>query len=109
MISVSIQHYFCQYYKIFRKDFFRAKKHQICYKKIFDDDIDFQDLEVEINSYKKNKNNNSIEESGDFESEEGEAKSQKKKKHDAMVIEDCPKIFRELRNLDEYNAEELNS
>jgi len=39
---------------------------------------------------------------------ENEYGNQKRKNHDAMVIEYCPRIFRELRNLDEYNAEELD-
>ena len=43
----------------------------------------------------------------DLESE-GDDGSERKKNHDAMVIEYCPRVFRELRNLDEYNAEELD-
>lgn len=31
-----------------------------------------------------------------------------KKNNDAMIIEYCPRVFRELRNLDEYNAEEID-
>ena len=52
-------------------------------------------------------NSISISDTADLESE-GEDGKQRKKNQDAMVIEYCPRIFRELRTLDEYNAEELD-
>jgi hypothetical protein len=48
----------------------------------------------------------SISDTQDLESEGDHGKF--KKNQDAMVIEYCPRIFRELRTLDEYNAEELD-
>ena len=69
------------YYQ-FRKDFMRAKKHQICYKKIFDDDIDFENLEVEVNSHRVG-NSKSYGDSTDLESE-GEEGKQIKKNQDAF-------------------------
>lgn len=98
-----------------RKDFKRAKKHQIRYKKIFNDTIDFENLEVEVSSVKKNKKitntSISISESGDLDESEGKSKFgeiNKKQNHDALVIEYCPRVFRELRKLDEFSAEELD-
>ena len=43
-----------------------------------------------------------------MESENPAENGSVKKKQDAMVIEYCPRIFRELRTLDEYDAEELD-
>ncbi len=50
-------------------------------------------------------------ESGDLEESEVRSKIfeiNKKQNHDALVIEYCPRVFRELRKLDEYTAEELD-
>jgi len=50
-------------------------------------------------------------ESGDITESEGKSKIgelNKKQNHDALVIEYCPRVFRELRKLDEYTAEELD-
>ena len=77
---------------------------------MFDDDIDFENLEVEVNSSTMKRNplthSHSFGDTTDLESE-GDY-SEKKKNHDALVIEYCPRIFRELRKLDEYNAEEMD-
>jgi len=98
-----------------RKDFKRAKKHQIRYKKIFNDDIDFENLEVEVSSVTRNKKavNASIVTSEDLDIVEVDDQNKKiktktKKNHDALVIEYCPKVFRELRTLDEYSARDLD-
>lgn len=72
--------------------------------------MNFEDLEVEVNSYKKNNlraSQQSIGDTTDLESE-NEYSNLKNKKHDAMVIEYCPRIFRELREMDEYDASELD-
>jgi hypothetical protein len=37
-----------------------------------------------------------------------EDSSKRKKNNDALIIEYCPRVFRELRNFDEYTAEELD-
>ena len=64
---------------------------------------------------KKTKNTNnkadhpylSIGDTTDLESE-GDCRINQKKSNDAMIIEYCPRVFRELRNFDEYNAEEID-
>lgn len=62
---------------------------------------------MEVNSLGKSKNLRwSLGDTTEIESS-NENKSQKNKNHDALVIEYCPKIFKELRNLDDFNAEEL--
>ena len=62
---------------------------------------------------KKRINNTTIlvSESNDLEQSAGASKIwelNKKQNHDAIVIEYCPRVFRELRKLDEYSAEELD-
>lgn len=49
----------------------------------------------------------SIGDTTDLESE-GDDGSVRKKNNDAMIIEYCPRVFRELRSFDEYNAEEVD-
>jgi hypothetical protein len=103
--------------EITNKDCIRAKSHKIRYKKIFDENIDIADLEVEVTPLKKKKmyRGGTIESSlfdSDSQSEDirsgSKAKGkQKKADHDAMVIEYCPKVFRELRKLDDIEGHVL--
>ena len=77
--------------------------------------MDFGNLEVETttNSVKKPKFKKgdipdfSIGDTTEIESE-GDDGINRKKSNDAMIIEYCPRVFRELRNFDEYNAEEVD-
>lgn len=90
---------------ITNKDFKRAKSHRIRYKKIFKDNIDFQEMEVEVSTYGKRKYVETIDSSIMNETQKSEEKD--KKHYDAMVIEYCPRVFRELRRLDEITGFEL--
>jgi hypothetical protein len=88
-----------------KSDLTKAKRHKIRYKKIFDDNIDFEKLEVEVTTSKNRKTSKlatDSESSSDYESS-----AQDKKDHDALVIEFCPKIFKELRNLDDITGIDL--
>ena len=88
------------------KDFKRGKPHKIRYKKIFKDNIDFQEMEVEVSSYGKKKYRDSLESSIMNETSPNE-ETVKNKDHHALVIEYCPRIFRELRKLDEISGHDL--
>jgi hypothetical protein len=89
------------YFVLLRSDFYRAKNHKIRYKKIFDEDIDLENLRFEVTSTSNRGSKIPTE-----ESEESEPGADKKE-YDAMVIEYCPKIFRELRNIDDITGIQL--
>jgi hypothetical protein len=88
------------------KDFKRAKSHRIRYKKIFNNNIDFQEMEVEVSTYGKRKYTETIDSSLLNESSPSE-ENDNSKHYDALVIEYCPKIFRELRKLDDISGYDL--
>ena len=87
------------------KDFKRAKSHRIRYKKIFKDNIDFQEMEVEVTTWEKKKYVDTNDSNSIYDS----AKSNEKenKDHQALVVEYCPKVFRELRRLEEITGYDL--
>lgn len=98
------------------KDYHRAKSHKIRYNKIFNSNVDLDKLEVEVTTDKSVRNpkvkRNSTQ-SSNYESESNNLQEnlvvggKSKGDHDAIVIEYCPRIFRELRKLDDITGYEL--
>jgi hypothetical protein len=88
------------------KDYRRAKRHKIRYKKIFDTNIDLGKLEVEVTAFKKNKTkevtidtSSHISETLFFNNDTTD--------HDAMIIEYCGRIFIDLRRMDNIKGSDL--
>ncbi len=88
------------------------KIHQIIYKRIFEGGLeDLDKIEFEVSSIRKSKDDinilisNNTEENRNDQSKK--AKKKPKTKCDAVIIEYCPKVFKQLRSLDEYEGEEL--
>jgi 1-phosphatidylinositol-4-phosphate 5-kinase len=67
--------------------------------------MDFEKIEVEVSS---SKNKSKTEQDSESFSEEIET-IQERKSHDALVVEYCPKIFRELRGLDDITGIDLSN
>ena len=63
-------------------------------------------MEVEVSSFGKKKNKESIESSIMNETHPNE-ETDKIKDYHALVIEYCPRIFRDLRKLDEITGHDL--
>jgi hypothetical protein len=98
------------------KDYHRAKSHKIRYKKIFNANVDFDQLEVEVTTDKSKRNpkiRRHTGESSNYESESNNleeslcVRDKSKGDHDAIVIEYCPRIFRDLRKLDDITGYDL--
>jgi hypothetical protein len=103
------------YKSISEKDFHKAKSHKIRYKKIFNSEVDLAKLEVEILPSKKKKaaslNKEATIDSSLFDSEsqamDNISEKEKNTQHDATVIEYCPRIFRDLRRIDDISGYDL--
>ena len=104
-----------RYKSISEKDFHKAKSHKIRYKKIFNSEVDLAKLEVEILPSKKKKaaslNKEATIDSSLFDSEsqamDNISEKEKNTQHDATVIEYCPRIFRDLRRIDDISGYDL--
>jgi hypothetical protein len=96
-----------------QRDFSSNKEHKINYTKIFNDIIDLDNIEVHISSWDKKESFDELESlyetSKDAINEVDFVKPKKGKRHDAKVIEHCPRIFRELRRLDNITGYTLDS
>lgn len=89
------------------KDYHRSKPHKIRYKKIFDDNVDLDQVEVEVTSEKRKRKMNretDTESASNLITDDIEYRNVD---HDAIVIEYCPKIFRELRKIDDISGYDL--
>jgi hypothetical protein len=102
------------YKSISEKDFHKAKSHKIRYKKIFNSEVDLSKLEVEILPSKKKKscvNRESNNDSSVFDTEsqvlDNLSEKEQNTQHDATVIEYCPRIFRDLRRIDDISGYDL--
>ena len=92
---------------IFRKDFKTIKPNNIYYKKIYDD-FNFDVISMEIkNSKQINDNNLGASMLTDNFSQTLDYDESPNNKQDAIILEYCPRMFKELRSIDDISAKEL--
>ena len=83
------------------------KSHMIYYSKIYEN-FDLNDIHMEVKKKKDSNMNSSLISQDDNSSLCSELqKDEEGLKQDALMIEYCPKIFRELRTLDDISNIEL--
>lgn len=89
-----------------KKDYRRAKSHQIYYKKLFNDNIDFESFGVQVHAEDNTNNyfNTNYNYSSDNDSVSDLIGFQGKENHNAKIIEYFPRVFRDLRKLDDIDG-----
>lgn len=82
------------------------KSHLIFYNKIYEE-FDLNDIKMEVKKKKDSERN--VNSSSHYETSSNltDLNLEVYKKQDALIIEYCPRIFRELREIDDISNKEL--
>jgi hypothetical protein len=88
-------------------EFYREKTHKIIYKKIFYENINFEDIGFKVTVRRNTAKKENPLDTSCYTESDLQSIATKDEKQDAQVIEHCPRVFRELRKLDEITGEEL--
>ena len=82
------------------------KSHMIYYSKIYEN-FDLNDIHMEIKKKESRRNLNNEISQYDNSSQSSESPNDDEKNQDALMIEYCPRIFKELRTLDDISNKEI--